>query len=288
MSFAGSIGGAALGLALLCAGAAAAAGLPEGATYVAMGSSYAAGPGITTAAPDSPGRCGQSTDNYPRQLARRLKLKLIDRSCGGATTADVLKTGPLGLPPQVDGLTPGARLVTVTIGGNDVRYMAGFSAAVCRQKPDSVPEAVRARTCAAPADFSLDAAFRDADAGLRAIVAEVRKRSPQARLVFVDYVTVLPPRGVCAAMPISSADADELRARAERLARLTEKVARETGADLIKASDLTRGHDACAADPWTEGLAPPHDAAVRGPASFHPLLPAMTAIARALEAKLRK
>jgi hypothetical protein len=107
MRFARSIGGAALGFALLAVtGPARAAGLPEGATYVAMGSSYAAGPGITTAAPDSPARCGQSADNYPRQLARRLKLKLVDRSCGGATTADVLKTGPLGLPPQVDGLTP--------------------------------------------------------------------------------------------------------------------------------------------------------------------------------------
>jgi lysophospholipase L1-like esterase len=279
-----SIGGAALGSALLFASAAMAARLPEGATYVAMGSSYAAGPGITTAAPDSPGRCGQSADNYPRQLARRLKLKLVDRSCGGATTADVLQTGPLGLASQVDGLTPDARLVTVTIGGNDVRYMAGFGAAVCRQ----LPQDKQTRACETSSGFSLDAAFKDDEAGLRAIAAEVRKRSPQARLVFVDYVTVLPPRGVCAVMPISVADADELRARAERLARLTEKVARETGADLIKASDLTRGHDACAADPWTEGLAPPRDASVRGPASFHPLLPAMTAIAGALEAKLRK
>ena len=116
----------------------------------------------------------------------------------------------------------------------------------------------------------------------------MRKRSPQARLVFVDYVTVLPPHGICAAMPISIADAEELRARAERLARLTETVARDTGADLIKASELTRGHDACAADPWTEGLAPLRDPSVRGPASFHLLLPAMTAIAAALEAKLRR
>ena len=265
------------------ASAAATRRLPEGSTYVAMGSSYAAGPGITTAAPDSPGRCGQSQDNYPRQLARRLKLQLVDKSCGGATTADVIGAGPLGLPPQVDGLTPDARLVTVTIGGNDVRYMGGFAAGVCRQQPP----AQRTRACP-PAEDSLDAAFRDADAGLRAIAAEVRKRSPRARLVFVDYVTVLPPRGVCAVMPISTADADELRARAERLAKLTEKVARETGADLIKASELTRGHDACAADPWTEGLAPPREPGVRGPASFHPLLPAMTAITDALEAKLER
>jgi len=259
--------------------------MPAGSTYVALGSSFAAGPGITDLAQDGPARCGQSTDNYPRQLARALKLKLIDRSCGGATSVDVLQRGPLDLPAQLDGLTPNTRLVTVTVGGNDVRYMAGLSAAVCRSHPEALPEAARARACAAPSDFVLDQAFAKTADNLKAIAAQVRLRSPQARLVFVDYVTVLPAGAPCAAVMIDAADAEELRNRANRLARLTESVADQTGADLIKASDLTRGHDACAPDAWVEGFVQGHGAA-RGPVSFHPRLPAMNAIAAALEQRL--
>ncbi len=267
---------------LALGGAAQAAPIAAGSTYVALGSSYAAGPGITTLAADSPGRCGQSADNYPRQLAAKLKLKLVDRSCGGATTADILGTGPLGLAPQIEGVTADAQLVTVTIGGNDVRYMAGFGVAVCRAHPDP------AKPCAEPPGFDLSQAFGATETSLKAIAAQVRQRAPKARLVFVDYVTVLPPSGTCATVAISGPDADELRARADRLAKLTAKVAAEAHADILKASALTSGHDACSAEPWVEGLAQGQTPAGRARASFHPTLPAMTAIAAALAKTLSR
>jgi len=87
---------------------------------------------------------------------------------------------------------------------------------------------------------------------------------------------------------ISATDADELRARADRLARLTAQVARDAHADIIKASVLTTGHDACAADPWVEGLVQGQTPSGRTRASFHPTLPAMTAIAGALVETLAK
>jgi lysophospholipase L1-like esterase len=264
-------------IALAGEAAAAPAAIPEGATYVALGSSFAAGPGIAAKAADSPERCNQSTDNYARQLARARKLKLVDRSCGGATTVDILHGGQFGLPPQLDGLTADTRLVTVTIGGNDVRYMADLGVAVCRH---------RAGACATPADFVLEQAFADTAANLRAIAAEVRRRSPQARLVFVDYVTILPPGLPCAALAISAEDAAALKARADRLARLTGEAAKAVGADLLQASELTRGHDACAAEPWAAGSVAPRSPPSWGPVSFHPLAPAMTAIARALDERL--
>jgi len=279
---------AAVGAAFLTAGAAAAAAPAAGSTYVALGSSYAAGPGIAQLAADSPGRCGQSAENYARQVARSLKLKLADRSCGGATTADVLGVGPLKNPPQIEGVTADARLVTVTIGGNDIRYMADLAAGVCRNSPERFAEAARARVCAAPADFSLDQAFATDEANMAAIAAEVRRRAPQARLVFVDYVTVLPAGAPCAAVGLSAADAEALRARAERLERITAKVAKAAHADLVAASKLSRGHDACAPEAWVEGFVAAREAGGWGPVSFHPRLPAMTAIAQGLERVLAK
>ncbi|HMC94522.1 MAG TPA: GDSL-type esterase/lipase family protein, partial [Polyangia bacterium] len=117
------IGGALLAATLLAAGAAQA----QGPRYVAMGSSYAAGPGITRPADDPPDRCGRSADNYAHQLARRRGLDLADVSCGGAVTASILAPWN-GHPAQIDAVTPATSLVTVTIGGNDVGLIAGLGA----------------------------------------------------------------------------------------------------------------------------------------------------------------
>ena len=57
-------------------------------TYVALGDSYTSGPGLPGADPDDP--CQRAADNYPAQVAEGLaasyRVKLRDRSCGGATT----------------------------------------------------------------------------------------------------------------------------------------------------------------------------------------------------------
>jgi lysophospholipase L1-like esterase len=91
----------------------------QGDRYVAMGSSFAAGPGIPSYYEDPPTPCARSNNNYAHQLASRLNLNLTDVSCSGATTAHL--TGPRGaIPPQLDALTSDTRLVTLTIGGNDL------------------------------------------------------------------------------------------------------------------------------------------------------------------------
>ncbi len=258
---------------------AAPAAVPEGSTYVALGSSFAAGPGIGTIAADTPARCNQSADNYPRQVARARKLKLIDRSCSGATTVDVLRGGQFGLPAQLDALTPDTRLVTVTIGGNDVRYSVDLAIRSGCLRAQAAQPAAPPPCPAPPAGFDLDQAFATTEANMEAIAAEVRRRSPQARLVFVDYVEILPAGAPCPALSITAADAAELKARSDRLVRVTAAVAAKAGAELVKASDLTRGHDACAAQPWAMGYAPRSE---WGPVGFHPQAPAANAIAQAL------
>jgi hypothetical protein len=69
-----------------------------------MGSSFAAGPGITTGADATPSRCSRSRDNYANQLARKRGLDLVDVSCSGATTAHVLGSWN-ELAPQIDSVT---------------------------------------------------------------------------------------------------------------------------------------------------------------------------------------
>jgi lysophospholipase L1-like esterase len=267
---------------LAMSGTAQAAALKPGDLYVAMGSSYGAGPGITTQAIDSPGNCAQSNDNYARQIARALKLKLVDRTCGGAVTAQVLKERQAGLAPQIEAVTADTRLVTVTIGGNDIRYNADLSAAACRTAAAHADETKDTPACGERRGFELEPAFVQVAANLREIASQVRRRAPQARLMFVDYVTAIPPGPPCAALSLSADDAADLRSRHDRLAALTEQVAKEAGADIVKGSVLTKDHDACAAEPWVAGDVHRDPAKGWQPVGFHPLLPSMTAIAQSV------
>src|SRR5690606_10476488 len=119
---------------LLCtplAHAAQAPALQRGMEYVALGSSYAAGAGIGPLQAGSPDRCQRTTNNYASLLAKRLGLQLTDVSCGGAKTEHLL--GPWNeLPAQLDAVTGTTRLVTVTVGGNDIDYMGVLFGGSCR------------------------------------------------------------------------------------------------------------------------------------------------------------
>lgn len=289
----------ALALCVLAVTAPAAAGgkapLPRGARYVAMGSSFASGSGVAPYDPAAPARCQRSMENYARQLARKHALTLVDVTCGGATTAHIL--GPWNeLPPQVDALTPDTALVTVTIGGNDIGYIGGLIAGSCGAIPDSGPSfgaqplcrmIAAGRRSGAALPTATEDGWRKVETALNGIVQEIRRRSPRARIIFVDYLTVLPEGALCAQTPLSPQAAETGRATAARLARLTADVARRNGAEVLPASELSRKeHSACAAAPWMAGFIPPAES--RSFVPYHPNLAGMTAVAEALDRQLRR
>lgn len=245
------------------------------ARYVAMGSSYAAGPGIPKAADDD-ARCARSTNNYAHQFARKRELTLVDVSCSGATTRDIL-TASSKAPAQIDAVTADTSLVTVTIGGNDVGFVTLLGSASCRRL--GVGKQAPGGKCP-EAPSVTERTWQDLATSMRRIADEVRARAPAARLVFVDYPVVLPRTGRCAATPMSVAEAAAARARAARLAALTATIARATNATLLSASSLSRGHDACSATPWIHGFPRPGQARF---VPYHPNREGMTAVAEALD-----
>lgn len=272
---------AALTIALTgCATAPESKPIPAGAKYVAMGSSFAAGPGVPDYYEAAPAPCYRSTGNYAHQIANRHGLLLTDVSCSGATTAHL--TGPRGpLPPQLDALTADTRLVTITIGGNDVSYIGRLSAAACNMVAAESWDKDKCPDPPAPDET----AYATLTASMDGIAKEVRRRSPDARLIFVDYLTILPASGDCSAAHLFDFDADKSREVARRLAAITAQVAADNGADIIKSSALSAGHDACSADPWMNGYPIPGEPFTGAP--FHPNAKGMTAIADAIDMLLR-
>lgn len=83
---------------------------PRSLSYVALGDSYAAGVGAGHYLDD----CLRSSRGYPVQLDRRTRAKLrANAACTGATTAAVAAN-------QLPSLDRRTKLVTLTVGGNDL------------------------------------------------------------------------------------------------------------------------------------------------------------------------
>lgn len=266
---------AALSFAAL-APAASAEPLKAGDRYVAMGSSYAAGPGVGKFVPGTPNRCGRSSQSYSRVLAARLNLDLVDASCGGAVTANLLAPWK-ELPAQIDAVTPETRLVTVTVGGNDVRFVGLLGMGTC----PFMNQPGRPASACPPVRPPSEAEWTTLETNMNRLAHDLRARAPRATVVFVDYVSIVPERGTCVALGVSEDVAEIGRQAARRLAAITRKAALSNGARILEASKLTRGHDACAADPWSLG------ARMRaGGVPMHPAIPAHAAIAQALEKML--
>ncbi|MDP3551474.1 MAG: SGNH/GDSL hydrolase family protein [Novosphingobium sp.] len=247
-----------------------------GDRYVAMGSSFAAGPGVGPNTPSTPQRCGRGTLNYPNLLAKELGLELVDATCSGATTHHVL--GPWNeVPPQIDSVDANTKLVTVTIGGNDIAFVGNIFAAACEQMTTPDPRCQKWREVT-------DAEWQGDEERMRRIVSAIRERAPKARVVFVDYITVLPPKGACAAVPITDERLKQSQVAAKRLAKITARVAKAENAEVLRFSDLSRNHAPCSAEPWSNGMTAPEGDGI----PVHPNRAGHVAAAKALAEFLRR
>lgn len=242
--------------------------------YVALGSSMAAGPGITPRVAGSPVAAGRSARNYAHLTAATLGLDLVDVTYSGATTANILREPQRGAPPQIDALDGTEELITVTIGGNDVGYVPLLVAASLPSFARSLPVlggALRESLDPVARERALDTVGES----LREVGQTLRARAPHARILFVDYLTLLPPPGV-PARPLPGDVADLGRHIADRLARITAQAARDTGCEVVGAALASRDHHAWSPEPWTVGAGLPLP---WRPAPFHPNADGMRAVA---------
>lgn len=248
--------------------------------YVALGSSFAAGPGLGPLAPGSPHACWRTVENYAHQLARTAGLRLVDVSCGGATARNILDGGPFFQPPQIDAVGPSARLVTITVGGNDVGYIGDLGLLSLRARGGILGSLIRA---AWNGPRPVDARpFDELVATLVDVVTGVHQRSPGASVVLLTYPQVLPPSGTCTGVGISEQEALLMQGVAQRLAHATRAAASRSQALLVDMASESQGHDACSADPWVNG------SSARDGAMFHPNLAGARATASSLARLVRQ
>lgn len=263
-------------LAILRQGKRRPAGDPQ---YVAMGSSFAAGIGLGPRAPGSPVACMRTLNGYPQQLARLLDLSLVDVSCSGATTGHVLRGGQYFQRAQLDAIGRTTELVTITTGGNDIRYVGDLSFLAARNAQSVSGWLMRGfwNGPLQPGQRDYAKVRRD----LVAFVAELRRRAPDARVVVVTYPTILPPSGTCARLNINAEQAQDMRDVGEQLAAVTRAAASDSGAILVDMHRMGADHHACSATPWVNGWIEAQGT------QFHPTLLGARATAEAVAEAVR-
>lgn len=253
--------------------------IEAGSTYVALGSSFAAGPGIASQV-DKPAR--RSDRNYPHQVAEALSLRLVDVTCSGATTANILtepqRARRTTMRPQIQAVTPDTRLVTITVGGNDLGYIAAlirsslltrFSWGV-RVVSGRLADRIRDRIDHTVTPAQVAAVVES----LAEVVAAVRASAPKVRVVLVDYLTVLGDDSrEGSRMPLPPEQVRQVVATADQLAGAFARAAELSGADLVTASAASTAHGVGSAQPWVTGFE------FGGKVPYHPNLAGMTAVA---------
>lgn len=251
---------------------------------VALGSSYAAGPGIEPVVNRAAMRSG---NNYAHLVATRAGAELVDLTVSGATTATILsdrqRVGRTVFEPQVCGVPADTDLVTITAAGNDLGYLGAAIGLGIYFTVDRLTRGTLHRLKAPPRPRATADQSRLATDGLRRIVEEVRRRGPQARIVLVDYLPMVAeattPR---LDVPFDAETIDALITIHSRLNEAFAAAASATGGDLIPASELGRGHELGTREPWIQPLY----FSRRLPASFHPNAAGMAAIGEAIIERL--
>ncbi|MGV9792921.1 SGNH/GDSL hydrolase family protein [Gordonia sp. NPDC003422] len=232
--------------------------------YVALGSSYAAGPevrGLRTV-------CQRSADNYPHQVADATDMRLTDVSCSGSRTSNILRVPQRSLrEPQIAAVTPDTRLVTITTGGNDLDYMSRLLALSCANVDIARIHPLTAKSCTRPHSVRSDPTPQAYVAVERAIVetvAAVRARAPRAVVVLVDYVPVLGRDDrTCPGLPLTPAQVASTRQVYDAMTAATARAAAASGTILVRASKAGVDHGVCSKTPWVNGFG-------QGGVSYHP------------------
>jgi lysophospholipase L1-like esterase len=213
----------------------------KGDKYVALGSSIASGYGISVQSTS----CGRSSRDYAQLIAARYKLALVDVSCGFALISNVVDTPQIGNPPQITAVTPDIKLITVSVGGNDIEYNA--TAVRC-----STPTTV----CTAPPD--LDAKVASARAALSDMLDRLKAAAPKATIVFVTYPREVPRTGNCPELSFTDSEAAVMRSIGEKLEAMFVAVAKRRGIVFVDPYVAKGDHTGCApaSQRWTAGVKP--------------------------------
>jgi len=231
-------------VALAVALAAVPAGAAVGGTYVALGDSYTADPGVSGLAGGISPLCLQSSADYPHLVGAAEGFSTTDVSCSGSTSADMTAAQYPGVQPQLAALSASDTVVSVGIGGNDNDLFVGALVSC------GILDVGDFLNIGAPCKAVFGSTFANAVAGDAATIAGVihgiHARAPRAAVFVVGYADILPQSGNCyPTMPLTTGDTAYLNGVEKDLNAMLSTEAAANGATFVDTYTPSIGHDAC-------------------------------------------
>ncbi|MFE5672329.1 SGNH/GDSL hydrolase family protein [Agromyces sp. NPDC056523] len=222
------------GVVVAIAGAAAGPTAPASAAvteldYAAVGDSYAAGTG---ARPYLDSTCYRSSKSYPKLLDLDANRRLVSfPACSGASTVETVS--------QVATIPTTTKVVTVTVGGNDV----GFSKVM--QNCFVLPRSTCKATIDAGTAVANSQAFKDK---LASVLTAVRNRTePDATVIVAGYPQLF---HLTNGVNRKYAWADEVNAQTVVLNNVIKTVVVANGAKFVDVQTAFAGHGIGSVAPW--------------------------------------
>jgi len=249
-------------VAVLGAFAGTASTASAGGLYVALGDSYTSAPLVPVWA-GSPPACLKSSGNYPNLVAQALGMTLRDVSCAGASTHHVFDAHGLfpneTNPPQIEGVTPDAQLVTIGLGGNDAGLVGvGLQ---CGELGYNNPTGHACRDYYTSGGVnSVETDINNTYPKMAQVIQAVHQHAPNARVLVIGYPDVTPHNGT-GCYPLVPMSPDDLKFVDELLVKINAMLASVSAANNATFVDTftpSIGHDVCKLVPlqWFSGLVP--------------------------------
>lgn len=252
---------------------------------VALGSSFAAGPGIQ---PQALKAAGRSENNYAHLLAKRLDAQLTDLTVSGATLNNVLSEPQVlfgnHFEPQLNSIPPNVHVVTITGGGNDLGYIGAVMHSTLQSY---FLGRIASHFLSAPDNAPSLTAGEVAERFI-AVIDKIRETSPRCRIYLVEYLTLFGPN-TRARIDVSFDDSkiQEFQNLASTL-QSAYKLAAEarSGCKVIAVGERSQDHALGSEEPWVEGFSFGMLLARKAP--FHPNARGMEAVADMLYEELTR
>lgn len=235
--------------------------------YVALGDSYASGHGASTTYDDE--ACKRSPEAYPNIVFPKYKAVLrpsgfthmVSVACTGATIADVVAD-------QLPHVSANARLVTLTAGGNDLRF------------------ADVATTCVLNSSADCTIALNDLATRLESIrrpladlLTSIKGKALTANVVVSGYPQIF-STGACGVLAISEANRDRMRSLQVAVNEIIRVTAGDSSVQFADPDPLFEGHRVCDTDRWINQVSDGIVAADLA-AAYHPNRDGQAAMAEA-------
>lgn len=253
---------AALVLLTISSGAAAAS---TGPAYVALGDSRAAAPTWTSGLTGD--GCGRTDAAYPAQVAAQLGVTYRSVACMGSKTENIIDTPQVTatmtrVAPQVDALSVGTQLVTLSIGGNDVGWFGLIA-------PCFTLVAGGDNHCreSAAIKSNIESALIGFTPKLDATLSAIHDRAPQAKVIVVGHGGYYGMEGCWPQSTAYNADARFVIDFFKRFNKVMSDAAARHGDLYVDVAQSAAGHDACQPEGtrWFEGNWPQTNVQTRHP-----------------------